>query len=356
MTSRCPRFRGRAARIAPFALSILACAKPAPPASAPEPAPPTPAIQPQEDALATTIDELALPYQATVGLAYRIAETGVEYALRGDEAFPMASTYKFPMALSWLRQVDEGRAALDQSFVIAPADLAVYHSPMAEEAPNGGTYALRELVRRLMEQSDNTACDVLLARLGGPAAVNDNLRRLGIDGLRIDRSERQMAVDLLEAARPGSVTSDDRGSLMALDASLTPEERDAYFTAYQSDPRDRTTPLAMVELLARFHEGKALSPESTTLLRDMMLRARSRLGAQLPNQPPVANKTGTGMGSWNDVGIVPLPDGRHLVLAVYVARARGLDWDAGSALVARIARVAYDAALARAPSETTAAP
>jgi beta-lactamase class A len=76
----------------------------------------------------------------------------------------------------------------------------------------------------------------------------------------------------------------------------------------------------------------------------MMLAARSRIGIKLPEGTEVANKTGTGMGSFNDVGIVTLPDGRHLILAVYIARAHRLSWDAGNALVADISRAVYDAA------------
>jgi beta-lactamase class A len=151
-----------------------------------------------------------------------------------------------------------------------------------------------------------------------------------------------MAVDLLSAARPGSVTARDRAFLNGLDQGLRAEEREAYFLEYQRDPRDRATPLAMVELLVRFQRGELLSAASTALLRELMTAARSRLGAKLPGGTPVANKTGTGMGSFNDVGIVTLPDRRHLVLAVYVSGARGADQESGEALVADVARAAYD--------------
>jgi beta-lactamase class A len=91
------------------------------------------------DALGVTIDELVRPYEASVGVAYRVIETGDEYQLRGAESFPMASTYKFPMALTWLYQVDQGRLSLDQSIELRPGDLAVYHSPLADAAPQGGS-------------------------------------------------------------------------------------------------------------------------------------------------------------------------------------------------------------------------
>jgi beta-lactamase class A len=173
--------------------------------------------------------------------------------------------------------------------------------------------------------------------------VQQNLARLGISGMRVDRSERSMAIDLLEAARPGSVTARDRAFLTALDESLSVEERASYAESYQSDPRDRATPVAMVQLLAKFQRGAALSPGSTKLLRDMMTAAQSRIGAKLLNPVEVANKTGTGMGTFNDIGIVTLPDGRHLALAIYTARARNISWDAGNALVADIAKAVVDA-------------
>lgn len=322
-------------------LALHACAPAAPPESAvrePTPAAPATVANP----LDATIADLVRPYEARAGVAYRVIETGETYALRGTEPFPMASTYKFPMALTWLEQVDAGRLSLDEKFDVRPEEFSVYHSPLAEAFPSGGSFTLRELLHWLMVKSDNTACDVLLARRGGPRAVTEHLRRFGIEGISVDRSEVEMAVDLLSAARPGSVTARDRAFLNALDQSLGPEEREAYFLEYQQDSRDRATPLAMVELLTRFQRGELLSPASTTFLRGLMAESRSRIAAKLPAGTPVANKTGTGMGSFNDVGIVTLPDGRHVALAVYVSGARGADQEGGEAIVADIARAAYD--------------
>ena len=140
--------------------------------------------------------------------------------------------------------------------------------------------------------------------------------------------------------RPGAVTAKDRAFLNALDASLTAQEREAYFSAYQSDPRDRATPLAMLDLLTRFHLGETLSEASTKLLRSMMTRARSRIALHLPPLS-VANKTGTGTGTFNDVGIVTLPDGRHLVLVVFTRRAHGVTWEGSDELVADICRAGH---------------
>lgn len=295
--------------------------------------------------LSVTIDDLVRPTQGVAGVAYRIVETGEQYALRGDEAFPMASVYKFPMALAWLHQVDTGRASLDDAIVVTQADLSPYHSPLAEQFSGASAkHTVLDLITRTIETSDNTACDVLLSRMGGPAAVQENIGRLGVSGIRIDRSERDMAVDLLGAARPGAVKARDRASLMALDESLNEQERDAYFEAYQGDPRDRATPLAMLDLLTRFHLGETSSASSTELLRSMMTRARSRIGLHLPPLE-VANKTGTGFGTFNDAGIVKLLDGRHLVLVVFVRGAQGVTWERSNELVGDIAKAAYETAL-----------
>ena len=145
---------------------------------------PAPSGADEQAQLSLAIDTLMQPTQGTAGVAYRIVETGENYQLRGDEAFPMASVYKFPMALAWLHQVDTARVSLDDTIVLTESDLSPYHSPLAEQfSGTSSKHTVLDLITRMIETSDNTACDVLLSRLGGPAAVQENLGRLRVLGL-----------------------------------------------------------------------------------------------------------------------------------------------------------------------------
>jgi beta-lactamase class A len=122
-------------------------------------------------------------------------------------------------------------------------------------------------------------------------------------------------------------------------------------SAFDADPRDTTTPVAMAELLARIFNGKALSPESTKILIGMMERCRTggdRLRALLPPGTQVADKTGTIGGSVNDVGVITLPEGAgSVVVAVYI---KGSDaaYEAREKTIAQIGRAVRDYFLYRA--------
>jgi beta-lactamase class A len=309
---------------------------------------PAPRAQPgsADRQLTAALERIALPTGGQVGIALRVLGGGRTYTLRGSETFPMASVYKFPIALAVLAKVDRGELALGATLTLKAEDLSVYHSPIAEDFQ--GTerkLTIAELLSALIVQSDNTASDVLMAAAGGAARVNAHVETLGVEGIRIDRSEREMAADVLREARPGSVTALTRDALNRLDESLTPAENQRAWQAYARDPRDRATPVAMAALLSDFHDGKTLKPESTAHLRRLMEAAPPRMGRHFPPGAVVAHKTGTGLGTFNDVGIVTLPDGRHAVLVVFVKGAANQSAESGSKLVADLGRAIYDAAL-----------
>jgi len=194
-----------------------------------------------------------------------------------------------------------------------------------------------------MIRSDNTGCDVLLRALGGPSIVMAHLQQLGVSGLRVDRTEIAIAMDSLKAARPSALVRADRASPEQLEDSLTPAEQALMVHSYEDDPRDTGTPHALVELLSRFQLEDRLSRESAALLRSLMQRARPvQLALKLPPNTPSLHKTGTGWGSANDIGIVTLPNGQHLMLAILVSHAQNLSLEAADALIADAGRAVYD--------------
>ncbi|HYJ45975.1 MAG TPA: serine hydrolase, partial [Pyrinomonadaceae bacterium] len=117
--------------------------------------------------------------------------------------------------------------------------------------------------------------------------------------------------------------------------------------------RNWAKPDAVVGLLRAFHEGRGLSGASRALLLQWMTQTQTglhRIKGRLPASVVVAHKTGTsntveGMTrATNDVGIITLPDGRHLAVAIFVSDSKA-DADTREGVIARVAREAYDWAI-----------
>lgn len=232
---------------------------------------------------------------ATVGVTAIHLESGRRVSVLGHEYFPMASVFKFPTALKVLRRVDTGTLALNKRIIIEPDDFSLGFSPVRDKA-NGKpvTFTVGELLELMVVTGDNTAADTLLAEVGGPQAVTRRIRELAIGGIRVDRSEKQIVRDL---RKPGGES------------------------AFLRDVRDSSTPDAMADLLAAFWQRRAgLSDESHELLVELMTkvkRGERRIKAGVPGGARVAHRTGTMQGSTNDVGIVTMPDGSHIAIAVF---------------------------------------
>lgn len=228
------------------------------------------------------ITVIAAKAPATIGVAAVDLETGRTVAFRGDERFPMGSAFKLPVALAFLKRVDAGEFRLSDPVTIPVSAFAPGFSPIRDQAkgqPVTMTYGA--ILAAMLRDSDNTAADFLLPKVGGGAGVTKRLRELGVKGIRVDRSEREMAADL---AKKGGVAR------------------------YAVDPRDTATPNAAIELLRRFERGDdGLSRWSHALALQLMSdtgTGANRIKAGLPPGTVFAHKTGTMPGTANDIGIV----------------------------------------------------
>lgn len=266
--------------------------------------------------LTQQLQTIAAKVPAVVGVAAVDLSSGRSVSLRGDERFPMGSVFKLPVALEFLRRVDRGEFRLAESVTIPVSAFAPGFSPIRDRA-NGKpvTMTYGEILAAMLRDSDNTAADFLLPRCGGGARVTQRLRELGVRGIRVDRSERQMADDLHAT---GGVAR------------------------YAVDPRDTATPNAAVQLLRIVERGgEGLSPASHALVLKLMSETGTgpkRIKAGLPPGTRFAHKTGTMPGTANDIGIVL--DGR-LLIAVFTKGAKGDSIDAQEQAMAEIARAVY---------------
>jgi len=291
----------------------------------------------------------ALDAGGVLGFAALHVESGKRVAVRGAQRFPMQSVFKVPVALALLANVDAGRERLEAEVAVGPADLRSGPSPDPLDPHAGGTYPVRELLRLMIQVSDNTATDLLVGRLGGPARVTSHLRAVGLEGIDVSRTEGEL---ILEAhGVPYAAESAVRSTADRLIAAVPAPARRAASAAYLADPRDTATPDAMVGLLARLQKGELLSASSTRTLLDVMTGTKTgakRLRAGLPEGVVLAHKTGTSdrfeelRDALGDVGLVVLPDGTHLALAAFVARSTKGD-DQAERAIAEAARAAYEA-------------
>lgn len=289
----------------------------------------------------------------TLGVSAVCLETGQRAGINEHQAFPMMSTYKLPIGICFLSQVHAGKHKLDDTVAVTPAKFSPGHSPLAQWAREQGSAAMvtkKELLHRMVSESDNTACDILLTLIGGPAVVDQYIKKCGITGMRINRFERQLNGDAL-----GVTKLPAKWSLAVFDslAATVPsaQKHEAILRAI-SDPRDATQPDAMTALLQRFHEHKLPGFSHDALLLDMMTTTQTglkRIKALLPAGTTVAHKTGTQYtvdginGGTNDVGIITSADGkRHILLAVYL-KGSTLESDGREQIIAQVAEAVYTA-------------
>ena len=311
---------------------------------------PTPVPRPPEkiDAeLERVIAEIAKQADGKVGVGALLLETGDAAYLDRKGHYAMQSVYKLPIAMALAQAIDRRTYDVDSDISITPADYVRrgFHSPIRNLNPRGTVMRLDDIVRYSLSESDGSANDVLLRLAGGPQNVEQYLSSIGITDMSVADSTKDISKD------------------------------------WDTQYRNWATPEASVDLLRDLIERRAgLSERTTTLIFDSMLEAetgRHRIHKALPQGATLAHKTGTGghpsevPGYWktvaaanannssankaiaknqkptqskkaksgpssgddsedaepkanevisavNDIGIITLPDGRHIILAVYI--------------------------------------
>ncbi len=224
-----------------------------------------------------------------LGVCVLETATGARHVHRGDERFPMCSTFKVLAAATTLARVDEGKEQLTRRITF-PTSALVTYSPVTEKHAGSAGMTIAEICDAAITRSDNTAANLLLAGMGGPPGLTAFARTLGDQATRLDRDEPS-----LNQALP-------------------------------DDPRDTTTPNAMASNLQALILGTtALSAASREQLTAWMIANKTgdtRLRAGLAKDWRVGDKTGAGdRGTNNDVAVVWPPNSAPIVIAVYLTGA-----------------------------------
>ncbi|HEX7088837.1 MAG TPA: class A beta-lactamase [Longimicrobiales bacterium] len=304
------------------------------------------AADPGLERLEREIARLAELAGGTVGVAAVHLETGRAVYHNRTERFPMASSYKVPIAVQLLTRVDRGELRLDSLIEVRQEDLHPGSGTLTSLFNDPGVVlSVRNLLELMLLISDNSATDIMLRTAGGAAAVTARMRAVGAEGIRVDRPTSLLIGDWLgvkglpENGEISPAEFDER-----VDA-VPQAQRDSAAAAFDVDPRDTATPEAMARLLERIWRGEILSPESSELLLDIMRRCETgagRIKGMLPPWVEVAHKTGTIGGTTNDVGIIYLPgDAGHVVTVVFVKESKRPIPEREKA-IAYISRAIYD--------------
>jgi beta-lactamase class A len=281
-----------------------------------------------------------------VGVAAIHLGTGEAAYLNPGEGYPMASTYKVAIAVRLLQRVDAGELAIDQLVEMAPGDLSPGSGMISQRLKKPGVQlSIANLLDLMLTISDNSATDKCLELAGGADAVNQRLAELGIEGMSVNRSTRELIADYLGIKKLPPRASSSLKEFSELDKKNDEKHREKAAAKFAKDKSDTATPEAMARLLQVIWSGQALSPASTTLLKETMLACETgllRIRGMLPPDTPVADKTGTIGGSTNDVGVVTLPDGAGEIAVVVFVKDSTLEVPDREKVIAQIGRAAYD--------------
>ena len=231
-----------------------------------------------------------------------------KFSIESEERYAHCSTFKWVLAAAILQGVDQGKFKLEQKITYGKSDLLEY-APVTTEHVAQGKMSLGDLCAAMVEVSDNTAANLVLPLVGGPAGLTTFVRGLGDATTRFDRNEPTLNTNV------------------------------------DGDPRDTTTPAAMSALLQTVYTGTVLKADSLAQLKAWMIACTTgakRIRAGVPAGWIVADKTGTGEnGAANDVAVIWSTGKPPIFLSIYTSGGK-LDADGRNQVIADLTKLMFD--------------
>lgn len=271
----------------------------------------------QQSVLEQKVNTIVNGKNAKVAISVLGFENGFTFKKNAEEKMPMQSVFKFHIAATVLDYVDKGKLSLDQKILLDKTNLLENTwSPLREKYPNGGVeIPLSEVLEYTVAKSDNNGCDIMLKLLGGTQTVQRFMDAKGVKGFQIRYNEAEMHKD------------------------------------WNIQYKNYSTASSATDALKKFYDGKLLSKKSTDYLMKVLWSTstgKNKLIAQLPENTPVARKTGASgknneglTGAENEIGIVTLPNGKHYAIAVFVSNSTETD-EVNCKMISDISKSVWD--------------
>lgn len=291
---------------------------------------------PEEEWLDDQLFALGADFDGKVGIAVHDPVRGRMMHFNGTDLYPQQSVSKLWVALTALDQADRGLLDLGEVATVRRDDVAVFYSPIRKLVVANGAFSTsyRDYLRRAITQSDNTANDMVLRRVGGPEAVRRTLADKGFADIRFGPGERPMQSAIAGLEWQQAFAFDK--TFFEVRKAVPHTVRRQAFDNYVADPVDGASPVAIAAALSQLHEGALLSEASTQQYLAWLDEVKSgpnRLKGGLPEGWSIGHKTGTGQvldivppgdpadqSGYNDVGILTAPDGSVYTVAVLIGR------------------------------------
>lgn len=267
--------------------------------------------------LSAQINAITAGKKAVVAVSIHALDDSFKMDKNGDKMLPLLSVFKLPVAIALLELVDQKKYHLNDKILIKKQDLLDNtYSPFREKYPEGNVEVpLRELLHYMVAVSDNNITDVLIKLAGGTNAVQTVLHSKGVKNIILKVNEAEM------------------------------------HTSYKNFYLNTASTNALNALLQNLFKQKLLSPNSTSFLMKTLYETKTganKIKAQLPNNIPVAHKTGSSGKNnegvtiaENDVGIISLPNGKHYALSILVSNSKESE-ETNTKLIANISKATYE--------------
>ncbi|WRH65543.1 MAG: serine hydrolase [Planktothrix sp. GU0601_MAG3] len=206
-------------------------------------------------------------------------DTGNYVDIEGENPVPAASTIKVPILVSFFQAVDEGRLSLDEILTMEEKHIAKGSGEL-QDKPVGSKFTALETANLMITNSDNTATNMLVDRLGGIESLN-----------------QQFASWQLKQTQMQNILPDLEGT-------------------------NKTSAKDLVNLMAEINQGKLISLKSRDLMLRIMgqTRNRSLLPSGLGSGAFIAHKTGNIDSVSGDIGLIDMPNGKRYLVGVLVKR------------------------------------
>lgn len=266
-----------------------------------------------QSVLRKNIEDIVAGSDLKLGLAIYDFTSKQTVRINANERFPMQSVFKFPVALALLEQVDNGDFQLTDTINIAKEELYTdLWSPLQKRYPNGTKLPLNEVVAAMVAQSDNSATDLLIKKIGGANTVQQFLNHKGIHKISIKNTEREIQSDW----------------------------------AIQFE--NWTTPNEMIRLLKLFKHKQLISVKNNDYLWQVMANTSTgSIRRLLPDDIVIVYKTGNSgakdgiVAAQNCVGIIELANGNHIAFAIFITASKESS-ETNLDIIAQIGRAIFD--------------